>query len=181
MNIQFDIQPRQTGKTTSLARLALSVDNGIFLTVKDSNTKTLIDRYDFEHSNVSVMSSRYFINEYFSYSGNFEKDYECDNIYIDDYLFFREQDQRELNHIISNFNKCNVYIKSTAKNIIFKDIFDMIKLIRCKNINYSELQIHNIQLADYLYHNLLTHPDCRLSLINCYKNFGFVEEGELFG
>ena len=179
MNIQFDIQPRQTGKTTSLINRALLNKNGLFLTMNMRSLLNINRTYNPKKYGIDTKTSSDFINDFMSY----EKDFNYKNIYIDEYLFYDEKEQAVLNYIISDCfdDNLNVYIKTTASKLINKNLYNLVRLMKKHNITIMDLPEEIFNSTGYLYFNLLTHPDCKVSINNNYMRTDLSYRTEVLG
>ena len=191
MRIQFDIQPRQTGKTTSLAKMALANKKGIFITINSEMERYITEQYNINPNNITVQPYYDFVglildNEYNivpEYINNlYFSNHKYANIYIDEYLFYEYYDQDKLNYILSTyFNTANVFVKTTADKLLNRDLYNLVRLMRKNKINHSNLPNEIYNKTKYLYNNLLTHPDCKVSINNHFMRTDLSYRTEVLG
>ena len=155
--IDFQISRRQSGKTRSIVNMAtrdcFCGRKPCIITLNQNTVRRL--KQDLITKDIDVISS----TSYRLIPSRPEV------IYLDEYLYFHEDIQRFFNSIIPKIT-ADVYIKSSASYIVDKEIFELARFIRKKNIDV-DISFNDFikeKQFNYLMNNLLTHPKTELNV-----------------
>jgi len=174
-NCYFDIRPRQSGKTTELLKLANNFKevNNIFITL-NNHVKSNIHKHNVYNRTYTIHCIKGVVNRPRLYtqeefSEERLKGLIFENVFIDEYLLFKEENQSKIYQILKNIpGVFDVYIKTTPSKMINKNKLLLIKEAKKNNIDLKELlslfKTINENEIKYLYYNLLTHPNAKIDV-----------------
>lgn len=158
-NCEFYIEPRGSGKSTSLYDYMEKVYKGFkccLITLRTNDRSYISQHFNANH----IISKRF------------------DYIFIDEYLHFDDKNIKKCNDILPFLTK-NIIIRTSASRLVKKELLEAISFGRSKGI-CSYLDITNPDV-NYLLNNLITHPKTRvISEVERSKQNLSKEEFKLF-
>lgn len=172
----FEILPRQSGKTQSLVRKASSLlDDGYsvaFIVPNMGMKKHIMDIYREEPGSHVIFT----VEEYLRYINQIGvRTKSFDYTLIDEYLLVNDNQQKELYYYAPMYTKKIVYIKTTSYKLYDKGMVDLIKGWKTLVRNYQELilaskiEFIDTKEAEHLLYNFLTDP--KTQIITVYNDF----------
>ena len=172
----FEILPRQTGKTQSLVMKASSLlDEGYsvaFIVLNMGMKKHIMDIYREEPGSHVIFT----VEEYLRYINQIGvRTKSFDYTLIDEYLILCDSQQKELYYYAPIYTKKTVYIKTTSNKLYDKNMVDLIKGWKTLVTKHEELilaskiEFIDTKEAEHLLYNFLTDP--KTQVITVYNDF----------
>ncbi|MFW6016729.1 MAG: hypothetical protein ACOCRK_09855 [bacterium] len=170
----FFVYPRQTGKTTKITEnaikqansnkkvLIITFNNNMLLSIRQEIIKNVHHLDNKIKNNIDMLSARDAIKTLY----NNQKDFDSyDKIFIDEYLYFKEEYQMELYNLLKVYAKnADIEIRTSPVKKIDKTFFKLVKCIKNDETHVStDIFSDNAKSElEYLYYNFLTDKNTDL-------------------